>query len=380
MKIVIVGGGVMGLSTAWAARRAGHEVTLVEQGPLPNPLASSVDHNRLIRYPYGPMPGYADLVADAYDAWALLWRELGVCHYQETGTLALAYDNGDFTDLSRAWLRDRGIAHTTLSPARVERAFPHVRGDDIAWALHSPSGGVLAAARICASLVEHVRARGVTLAENARVVGIEPERGEVTLDGGEVLRADAIAVTAGAWLPRLFPAMAKKVTPSRQVVVYAEPPPQHADSWARGPMVLDIGGGGLYCVPPAMGTPLKLADHRYSMSGDPEADRDPRADEAAPILERARARLRDADDYRIDSLKTCFYSVTHDERFVAEPVGERCFVISPCSGHGFKFAPIVGLATAAALARTWEPERLSRYLAGESAPRSARALWEASRE
>jgi glycine/D-amino acid oxidase-like deaminating enzyme len=51
MKAIIVGGGIMGLATAWALARDGHEVELLEQGPLPNPLASSMDEHRIIRDP-----------------------------------------------------------------------------------------------------------------------------------------------------------------------------------------------------------------------------------------------------------------------------------------------------------------------------------------
>ena len=73
MKAIIVGGGIMGLATAWALARDGHEVELFEQGPLPNPLASSMDEHRLIRHPYGDHRGYARMIDDAYAAWDLLW-------------------------------------------------------------------------------------------------------------------------------------------------------------------------------------------------------------------------------------------------------------------------------------------------------------------
>ena len=57
MKAIVVGGGIMGLATAWALAREGHAVELFEQGPLPNPLASSMDEHRLIRHPYGDQRG-----------------------------------------------------------------------------------------------------------------------------------------------------------------------------------------------------------------------------------------------------------------------------------------------------------------------------------
>ncbi|MBP6769531.1 MAG: NAD(P)/FAD-dependent oxidoreductase, partial [Reyranella sp.] len=72
----------MGLATAWGLARQGHEVELFEQGPIPNPLASSTDEHRLIRHPYGAHVGYARMIDDAYAAWALLWADLGETLYK----------------------------------------------------------------------------------------------------------------------------------------------------------------------------------------------------------------------------------------------------------------------------------------------------------
>ncbi|RUY13531.1 FAD-binding oxidoreductase, partial [Mesorhizobium sp. M7A.F.Ca.US.005.03.2.1] len=69
MKVIVVGAGIAGLSTAWSLVKAGHSVSIVEQGPIPNPLAASGDHHRIIRRAYRAGTGYGRLITEAYQAW-----------------------------------------------------------------------------------------------------------------------------------------------------------------------------------------------------------------------------------------------------------------------------------------------------------------------
>src|SRR5690554_6035862 len=87
VRILVVGAGIIGLCTAWALARDGHEVTVLEQGPVPNPNGSSVDFHRLIRYAYGDRLGYTRMVGEAHAAWERLWSDLGERLYVRTGTL-----------------------------------------------------------------------------------------------------------------------------------------------------------------------------------------------------------------------------------------------------------------------------------------------------
>lgn len=69
MNVIVVGAGIAGLSTAWSLVKAGHGVSIVEQGPIPNPLAASGDHHRIIRSAYRAGTGYARLAHEAHEAW-----------------------------------------------------------------------------------------------------------------------------------------------------------------------------------------------------------------------------------------------------------------------------------------------------------------------
>jgi len=368
VKIAIVGGGIMGLSAAWALRRDGHEVSLFEQGPLPNPLGSSVDEHRLIRHPYGAERGYTRMVNAAYAAWDLLWTDLGARHYSQTGTLVL--DRGDrWTSATAEALAAEHIPFHRLSVSEFVSAFPLLTAEDISGALLLKTGGTLFADDIVAALASHLRARGVSVTEHCAVSDVDPERGRLKLASGSTVDADRVIVAAGPWAPRLLSGLHTRVTPSRQVLVYLDPPAEHAASWQSHPMILDIDpNAGFYLVPPrprAAGplSGLKLGDHSFTLTGDPDRDRQATGAEAEQMIRQVGARLRDIGRYRLREAKTCFYDVTSNEHFVVEPVGARGWVLSGFSGHGFKFGTVIALE----LARTLRGERTSAALAAWAA-------------
>jgi glycine/D-amino acid oxidase-like deaminating enzyme len=366
MKTIIVGGGVMGLSLAWALDGAGQEVELFEQGPLPNPLASSMDEHRLIRHPYGDHKGYARMIDQAYTAWEAMWRDLGQRLYAPTGTLALTGNGADWAERSASNLAAIGRPMTELSTGELPRRFPMIDTRGVERAFWIATGGELFAQDIVTALVRHLeRSRRVTLHALTPVRAVDPERGQVVTDGGARHDADTVVVSAGAWVTRLLPGLAARLTPSRQVVIYFGLPDDARAAWAKGPMIIDkTGDVGLYLVPPAEGRGMKVGDHEFSRRGDPAGERDATAAEMAPLLGRCRSLLRGFDDWQIDHLKVCFYTVTDDERFIVEKLGGKGWVMSPCSGHGFKFAALMGRELARTIVDERDEATHARWAAG----------------
>lgn len=365
MKVTIVGAGIMGLSTAWALARRGHQATVFEQGPIPNPLGSSVDQHRLIRYPYGSARGYTRMVGEAYRAWDELWADLGERLYAPTGTLVVGGKQEGWGQDSAACLESLGVRVEWLEPATIERRFPLLTAEGLACGFHLESGGVLLAGRIVEALARHVDRRGVTLVPSARVASVDPDRARVVLGDGTAVDADRLVIAAGAWAPRLVSSLSGRVTPSRQVVAYIEPPGDLFPLWAASPMILDIDPEvGLYLVPPVLGTDLKVGSHRFALSGDPDQDREASETEVRAVYELCRGRLRGFERYRLAGARTCFYTVEPRERFIVEPLG-RGVLLSACSGHGFKFGAVIGLRVAEAIDGRRDPKELARWAAGE---------------
>jgi len=359
---LVLGAGIMGLSAAWALARGGATVQVVEQGPVPNPRGASFDHHRLIRHAYGDERGYMRMVDPAFAAWDLLWAELGERLLVTTGVLALAQGESAWLTASRDAMAAHALAPAQLDAATVAARYPMLRADGIAAAVHVGAGGVLLADRIVAALAARCRALGVTF-ESGRAASVDPQHGRITLTNGAVREGATLIVAAGPWGPRLLPAL--PVAPSRQIVVYLRPPPRYTDAWAAAPMLLDLAAeGGFYAVPPVAGTPLKLSDHRFGVTGDPDDPHGPTIAETEAVLALAWARLRDLADYRVLGARACYYDVAPDERFRIEPLGARAWVMTGFSGHGFKFGALLGLALARAVAEPVFAAALPDWAAG----------------
>jgi len=367
VKISVIGAGVMGLSAARALLQDGHQVTVYEQGSVPNPLASSADRSRLIRWPYGGMTGYMRMVGEAYDAWERVWDDIDARHYTETGTLMLDRSAGQWVEDSVSAMTGAGINLEHLAPELLRETYPYLDAAGARAAYLVPQGGVLHAAKIVEGLARFVAHRGGAIERERVVATLDPRRAELTLADGETVAADLVIVAVGPWTGRLLPEFAERLTPSRQIVAYLEPPSDLEDSWRTAPMLLDINDdGGAYVVPPALGAGPKIGDHTFSMTGETDRNRAVCDDEVRGLIDFARPLIANLDEYRVTEAKTCFYTMTADQRFIVEPHG-KAWVMAGFSGHGFKFAAVLGEAVAGAISGRRDAADVTAWAAGRKA-------------
>lgn len=367
MRTIVVGAGIAGLSTAWALTRRGHEVTLLEQGPIPNPLAASGDHHRIIRRAYDPETGYADVITEAYRAWEELWADLGQSHYDARGFLCVSRQPGDEAERYLEGLEKGNWPYELFDPGEAVKRWPFLESGSFRYAFFSPEGGALHCRRIATGMAEWLRGNGADVREQARVASVDPDAGSVSLQGGETLSADHVVVTAGAWVTKLFPDLTASLTTRRTAVVYLDPPDDLREAWGVAPIILDVGGEtNGYIVPPSGDGKLKFGSglHRRA-SPDADADRIPVAGEGEAIRDLFEPPLARVREYAVREVVTCAYTFTSDERFFAQQRG-KCLVVSACSGHGYKFGAAVGRRVAEAL-ESGDFDRLLRWLRAERA-------------
>jgi sarcosine oxidase len=350
MNVIVVGAGIAGLSTAWSLTKRGHRVTILEQGPIPNPLAASGDHHRIIRRAYGKASGYGRAITEAYEAWNELWSDLGESHHDPRGFLCVSREQGDETEQYRDGLAEGGYPFELMTEEGAARRWPFLEPGTFNYAFVSPEGGALHCRRIAAGMADWLRRNGAVVYENSKVAAVDPDKGEVTLAGGELLRADQIVVSAGAWVLKLFPDLEGELTTYRTAVVYLDPPDDLMRVWADAPVILDVGGKtGGYIIPPSGGAGLKFGSDLHKVpTSDADWNRAPVEGEGEAIRDLFSPPLARIAEYRVREAVTCAYTFTPDERFFASQRG-RASIVSACSGHGYKFGAAVGRRVAAAV-------------------------------
>lgn len=361
MKIGVVGGGVAGLATAWAATRSGHQITLFEQGPIPNPLSASGDHHRIIRRGYAGQDGYARTVLDAFAAWETLWSDLGARHYEQTGVLSVSMAAGDQGEEYAEGYRRMGTPHQTLSGAEAEARFPFLDGATIREAAFTEEGGLLFCRHIARDLAAWLRRAGATLHENTVVERVDAEAGALFANG-ERFGFDAVVVAAGAWSPGLFQDLTERLTTYRTHVVYLDPPEDLAAAWAAGPAFISTGPASVdgYLLPPRRGAGLKFGAGATKFPARADERRTPEPGEGESLRDLFGPPIARIGEYKVAEVLTCAYGFTEDHRFLAQRRG-RAWIVSACSGHGYKFGAAVGLRVAESL-ETGDEAALSRWM------------------
>jgi glycine/D-amino acid oxidase-like deaminating enzyme len=349
-RVVIVGAGVFGVCAALELRARGHEVTLVDRGPLPNEAASSTDVSKMIRMDYGSDVFYHELAEralDGWDAWNARW---GRPLYHGEGFLVLAPGRmapGGFEYESLQLLRDRGYAPEVIDQDVLRTRYPAWHAPAYPEGYLSPRGGWAESGEVVRHLLGWTEEAGVRRADGRleQIVSRGSRVGGVMLADGTALPAEHVVIAAGAWTPVLLPWTSELLQPVAQPVVhFGVERPEDFRGPHFPPYAADITGSGWYGFPALADGRLKLGHHGDGAVVHP----DHRGTVSEAHIARARAFLSSALPGLVDApvveTRICLYCDAIDGDFLiaADPEREGLVVASGGSGHGFKFAPVIG--------------------------------------
>jgi sarcosine oxidase len=373
-EVVVCGLGASGSAALYQLARRGVRVLGLERFRPGHDRGSSHGETRIIRLGYFEHPSYVPLVRSAYAGWREIEAAAGRHLLHVTGIAEIGPPDGVLVSGTLASSRQHGLRHEILTAAELMQRFPAFRVPSDTVAVVQPEGGFLEAEPAVEAMAGLAQAKGAEIRCGETIAAIEPVASgvRITTDRG-VAETGAAIVALGAWVKALLPQLAVPIRITRQVMAWFEP--ANAAPLGGLPVFLIESRHGIhYGFPPLRAGPVKVAKHHHrDQSVDPDAyDRTVSAEDER-LIRAALAQHLPAANGRLVKAKTCLYTMTPDGDFIIDrlPGAPQIVVASPCSGHGFKFAPAVGdiladLATAGATVHDISRFALARF--GETLP------------
>jgi sarcosine oxidase len=329
--VAVVGVGVMGAAAGRALAKSGKKVALLERFAIGHARGSSHGSARIFRFSYHD-PQFVAMAQEALPLWRELEREADEPLITRTGGL----DVGTIVPRHAAALSSCGVDFEMLEGAEANRRYPGLTLPPEEEVLFQPDSGVIAAERAWRKVAAAAVAAGADLWEHTEVTELIVRGDRVELvTAGKRIQAETVLVTAGAWAGDLLAPLGipLDVVPTRETVAHFRTGLQEI------PVMVAWSDPAFYSLPTAeLG--IKAGEHIAGPHAHPDQEGAPDAGSVSRLSRGVAERFSDVDP-RPHLVETCFYTNTADAHFILERHGPLV-VGSPCSGHGFKFAPLIG--------------------------------------
>jgi glycine/D-amino acid oxidase-like deaminating enzyme len=350
--VLVIGAGAFGMTAALELRGRGFSVTVIDPGPIPHLLAASTDVSKVVRMEYGSDLQYTRMADRAIDGFLVWNEEFNEELYVNTGVLMLGrtpMQPGSYLYESHELLRSEGHYVERLDSDEVRRRFPAWNADTYVDGFFGPRGGYAQSGRIIARLANKAKRIGVAIYAPQTAAELVREGGRIVAvrtREGEIFSAGHTLVAAGAWTHHLLPELQRTIVATGHPVFHLKPPnPQLFTPPHFVTFTADVAATGWYGFPLLREGVVKIANHGVGVQL--HAERDERV-----VTESDFASLRNmlADTFpslqkaEIVYTRRCLYSDTLDGHFWIDRHPQRIglTVAAGDSGHGFKFAPVLG--------------------------------------
>ncbi len=346
--VIVVGVGGMGAAACWQLARRGQRVLGLERFDIPHAHGSSHGVTRIIRLAYYESPDYVPLLRRAFELWGEASAAAGEPLLVTTGSFDAGPRDSDVFNGSLESCRVHGLAHEVLTGAEVNARHPGYRLPDDFAAVFQPDGGFVLSERAIVAHATMAMAAGAEIHGREAVLDWAPIAGggvRVTTTRGEY-EAARLVLSPGAWIGDLVPALKQIAIPERQVLGWFQPADPARFMPSAFPVLNLLVEEGRYYLLPIHGVPgLKIGlYHHLGEHGPAETLSREITTEDEAVLRRCISRYFPDADGPVMSLHSCMFTNTPDEHFIIDtlPGQPEVVVASPCSGHGYKFASVVG--------------------------------------
>lgn len=353
-EVIVIGIGAMGSAACLALSRRGFRVLGLEQFSIPHDMGSSHGDSRMIRLCYYEHSDYVPLLRRAYALWDELERDLGAAIFLRTGGLYMGGPESPFVLGSQQAAMAHGLPHEMLTRADLAARYPQFNLSDDAIALYEPSAGILFPELIVASQAELALRRGAELhaCESVHAWSADATGVRVTTNRGEYV-GERLIICGGAWAGLLMRDLGVELVVTRQPLGWVWPRRPELFTLGRLPVwAFDQPDGtqhyGFPLLPRSSRPGLKVARHHRGAATDAASvERSPQPGDEDDFMPALRRLVPEADGPLL-SLRICLYTNSPDSHFIVDqdPRHDRVCFACGFSGHGFKFASVIGEALA----------------------------------
>jgi len=346
--VIVIGGGTMGTSAAWALAREGHRAIVLEQFSHVHSFGSHGGKTRIFRHNYAEGEQYVPWALEA----DLLWSELQERHPHEQfmfrcGGLDISAPEGSRPEHSRASAEAYGLEYEWLTGTDINERFP-------AWNLpadwkgcYEPTAGFLVVSPALKAMAAELVAAGSEIRTEETVLSWNESLHGVTVETDKgTYAADKLIVTGGAWNGSLLGDLGLPLEVRRKPVFWFEAEDDSLYSPDRFPVfVADLIPDEFYGLPIHHDPGVKCGIHSGGHIVNAEAiDRSIHDEDLTPSYKSFIQQRFNGLHAKVVDATVCMYTMTPDEHFLIDryPGKERVIYAAGFSGHGFKFTPVVG--------------------------------------
>ena len=346
---IVLGAGGVGGAAMWQLARRGLHVLGLDRFAPPHDRGSSHGQTRIIRQAYFEHPDYVPLLVESYRLWAELERNAGRSLLLETGLVQVGRPDGVVVPRVLDAAHIHGLEVEYFTAAEICKRWPAFRVPDDLVGVFERRGGLLRVEDCVRAQLVAAKEAGAELrvgvdvfdwSDDGNAVQVETSAGRFT--------AARLVVTAGAWAGKLLAGLDLRLAVLRKTLMWHGTNDANVRAQAGFPCYLfELPTGVFYGFPAIDERGLKAGEHSGGDSVvDPLAvDRALRDDDRAPVEAFLRSHLPSAE-LPCREHAVCLYTMSPDEHFIVDrhPHHERVAFAAGLSGHGFKFAPVLGAA------------------------------------
>ena len=362
--VIVIGVGSMGSATCYYLAKRGYKVLGLEQFDITHEFGSHTGQSRIIRKAYFEHPDYVPLLERAYQNWKTFEQETGEQLYFKTGLL---YGGTSNNEMIKGVKQSAGLYNIELQKldlADVAKRFPRFKFPGSFEVLFEPEAGFIPPEKAIRLYASHAEKAGAAIHTTEKVIewfanGQTPSEKKdgtniIVKTNKNIYQCNKLIITAGAWAGKMIPGLVDKIKVTRQFVAWIKTRDQRQFELNNFPcwMVADDEKHGCYYGFPLLDTKkfgepagLKLAHHYPRDITDPDkVDRQTTEDDIENLKYCLNKYLPGVFE-SVLSTKICLYANSPDENFIIDKLPrfeESVSIACGFSGHGFKFASVVG--------------------------------------